>query len=75
MTLWVAAIKVRYHPAKFGGDSLSGSGLIMILICHLISQDHVIKGSCGFMGGSPLWYVTTLLSLVAIGIVEVEIYF
>ena len=26
----------------------------MVLVCHVISQDHMIKGSCDFMGGSPL---------------------
>ena len=32
------------HPAKFGGDSHCGSGDIMILVCYVILQDHVIKG-------------------------------
>ena len=45
----------------------------MVLVCHVISQDHMVKGSCDFMGGSPLWYVTTLPSWVAIGIVVMEI--
>ena len=26
----------------------------MVLVCHVISQDHMIKGSYDFMGGSPL---------------------
>ena len=25
----------------------------MVLVCHVISQDHLIKGSCDFIGGSP----------------------
>ena len=25
---------------------------ILILVCHVILQDHVIKGSCGFMAKS-----------------------
>ena len=29
-----------------------GSGDIMVLICHVISEDHVIKGSYEFMVGS-----------------------
>ena len=45
----------------------------MVLVCHVISQDHMVKGSCDFMGGSPLWYVATLPSWVAIGIVVMEI--
>ena len=24
----------------------------MVLVCHVISQDHLIKGSCDFIGGS-----------------------
>ena len=45
----------------------------MVLVCHVISQDHMVKGSCDFMGGSPSWYFTTLPSWVAIGIVVMEI--
>ena len=37
-------IKVSYHLAKFGGHRHSSSGDIIILVCHVISQDHVIKG-------------------------------
>ena len=37
-------IKVSYHLAKFGGHWHSGSGDIIILVCHVISQDHVTKG-------------------------------
>ena len=55
VTLWVAAHKVSYHPVKFGGLSHSGSGFIMNLVCHVILQDHMIKESCDFMGGSPSW--------------------
>ena len=29
------------------------SGDIMILVCHVTSQDHVIKESCDFIGRSP----------------------
>ena len=25
---------------------------IVALVCHVISKDHMIKGSCDFMGGS-----------------------
>ena len=64
---------MSYHTAKSGGHSHSGSGVIKNLVCHVILQDHVVKGSCDFIGGSPSWYVTTLQSLVAIGIVVVEI--
>ena len=30
-----------------------GSGDIMVLVCHLTSQYHLIKGSCEFMDGTP----------------------
>ena len=46
-------MKVSYHPAKFVSHSHSGSAYIMFLDCHVISQDHVVKGSFDFMGGSP----------------------
>ena len=64
---------MRYHPVKSGGRSHSTSGVIMILVCHMISQDRVIKGSYDPNGGSLSWYVNTLLRLVAIDIVVVEI--
>ena len=65
-------IKASYHPAKFSGYSYSGKGVIMVLVCHVILQDHVIKGSCNFMGGNPSWQVIALPSLVAIAVLVVE---
>ena len=35
-------MKVSYHSAKSGGHGHSGSGIIIILVCRVISQDHVI---------------------------------
>ena len=26
----------------------------MVLACHVMSQDYVIRGSCDFMGGQPI---------------------
>ena len=46
-------IKVNYHLAKFGDHRHCGSEDIMILVCHMILQDHVIKGSRDFKGMSP----------------------
>ena len=66
---------MSYHPAKFGGHSHFGSEGIMNLVCHVILQDHVIKVSYDVMGGSPLWEVTILPSLVGIDTVVVEICF
>ena len=39
----------------------------MVIACLVISQDHVIKGSCAFIGSNPSRFVTALPSLVAIG--------
>ena len=44
---------MSHLPAKFCSQSLFRSEVIMILVCHVISQDHAIKGPCDFMGGSP----------------------
>ena len=40
---------VSEHPAKSGGERHYGSGDIMVLVYHLIWQDHVTKGSCSFI--------------------------
>ena len=34
-----------HHLAKFIDDTHCGSGDVMVLVCPVISQDHVIKGS------------------------------
>ena len=34
-----------HHLAKFGGHRYCGSRNVMFLVCHLIYQNHVIKGS------------------------------
>ena len=48
----------QYHTK--GGD--------MCFICHVPLQDHSVEMSCIFMGESSSQYVTTLKSLVTIGI-------
>ena len=45
----------------------------MYLICHVALKDHPIKGSYDFMEESSSLYVTTLLSLMAIGLKVVKI--
>ena len=45
-------MKVSHHPVKFSGCSHYDSGY-MFLIHHVISQDHVIKGSGDIVGESP----------------------
>ena len=42
---------------------------MVLMICHIILHDHVVKGSCEFMGGKAHIEVTTLPSLVTIDIV------
>ena len=43
---------------------------IIFLVCHVVSKDNVIKGSCNFMVGKPFTILPTLVTTV---IVVVEI--
>ena len=43
----------------------------MVLVCLVISQNHVIEGSCFLIGGNPSRYVTVLPSFVTIGLLVV----
>ena len=52
------------HESSAGGD-------VMYLIYHLTLHDHLIEGSCEFMGG----YVTSLISLVTKSTVIVKLCF
>ena len=52
-TVVMEPIKVNYHSAKFGGYWRSGSGNIMVLVCHVILLDYVINGLYDFLGRSP----------------------
>ena len=62
---------VSHHLTMHGGFIATGN--IEYWICHVTSQNHVIEGSSNFMSDSFSWYVTTTFpSLVAIGIVVVE---
>ena len=45
---------------------------IMVLICHVILQDHLTKGSSSFMGRSPSRDFAILSNVVAIGAVVME---
>ena len=42
-----------HRHAKFGSHRHCGNEDIMVSVCHAISQDHVIKEPCDFMGGTP----------------------
>ena len=65
-------MKVSHHPAKFCGQRYCGSGDIMVIVSHVILQDHVAEGWSSIMGRSPSWQNTSLPGLVAIAIVIVE---
>ena len=43
-----------YHAAKPGSLRPCGSGGKTLLIYHVISTDHEIKGSCDFMGNESI---------------------
>ena len=45
----------------------------MVLVCHVITEDHELKGSCDFMGDSPSTETTILSSVVAINTLLAEI--
>ena len=64
---------VTHLDAMCGGHYSSGSADITYSICHATLQEHVIEGSCEFIGGSSLMCTTTLPSVVVISIVVVEI--
>ena len=39
---------VSNRPGTFGGQKYCGSGDVMFLICHVISQDYVTQEPCDF---------------------------
>ena len=49
-------INVSYRLARFGDHRHCGSEDIKILVCQVISQDHLIKWSFDFIGRSPSSY-------------------
>ena len=61
---------VSHHPAKF--VRIGTLGDIMVFVCHVTLQDHVIKALNEFMISSPSRSVTILSSLVVIDPVVVE---
>ena len=44
---------MNYHPAKFCSHWHSDSEDIVVLVCLVILQDHVIKWSCDFVHRRP----------------------
>ena len=52
VTISYHLVKVSYPLVKFGGHRYSGSKDVMVLVCDVILQDHVIKGSCNVWVGA-----------------------
>ena len=50
---------VSQNPDKFSDHRFYESGDLMFSICHVTSHDHMLKGLCVFMGGSPSHYAIT----------------
>ena len=59
-------------PAKIGGHEYCEIGDVIILACHVISQDHKIKGLSNIKSRSPLKLTTSLPSLVVLDTAAVE---
>ena len=66
MNLWVNTM--------FGGHGSSANGDIKYLTRHVTLQIDLVEGSSNFMSGSSSRYITTLPSLVVMGVVVVELY-
>ena len=62
-----------YHSANFGCHRHCSNRDMMVFVCHVTSQDHMIKALYDFMIRSLSRYITILASLVAIDTVVVEI--
>ena len=45
--------KVRNHSTRFGNHSHCDGGDVIISICHVISQGHLVKRSCNFISRGP----------------------
>ena len=73
--MWLSkweSLNLRQHCTKFDAFRSCRSGNKTFLFCHVTSTDHMIKGPYGFAKGSLSTKVTTVLSLMVIGLVEVE---
>ena len=64
------------HPSvNFDSHKSSENEFITFFICYMTFCDHVINRLFDFVDNRPALEPTSLSSLVAIGLVEVEIYF
>ena len=74
MKLYECELRVVSHdPTKFG--SYNGNEDIMVLVSHVMLQNHITEGSYNFIVGSCSREVTILSSVLAIGTVVVEMCF
>ena len=48
-------LKVSHHPTNYSGHKHCVSGDIIVLVCQVILQDYVIKGSRDFIEESLSW--------------------
>ena len=64
---------VSHHPTKFVGHRHCDSGDIMVLVSHVISQDHVTKWLCDVIGMSQTRQITMVQSLLTIATLVVEL--
>ena len=48
------ALYDNHHSAKFGDHRHCGRGDIMVLVCYVILQNHMIRGSCKYKDETPL---------------------
>ena len=66
-------VAISYHPAKFVSHRHSGSGHVMVFVCRMTLQDHLIKALNDFMVRSPSRCVTILPSLVVMGTAALDL--
>ena len=59
--------------AKVDAYGFCENGHKTILFCHMLSRDHMIKGTCDLVRGSPSTKVTTDPTLMLIGLAKEEI--
>ena len=73
MTYWLGALQLSHHPTTFHGHKRCGSGEVMVLACHVISQDHIIRRSCDFIASNLSRWATILPGLVVIATLVVKL--
>ena len=66
-------LKISHHLGKSCRHRHYDKGDIMFLICHVVSNEHMLKGLHEFLCGGPSQRVTTFPFLIATGLVQVEI--